>query len=805
MDKKLPEDRIREITVELEELEQRKQILLSELKAISRERRAEQPEQFLGKQVARKVPETPEEKIELFITLFCCRRDLYPHYWENKRSGKKGYSPVCSNEWKQGLCLKPKIKCTSCSHQAFLPFDEKPVKDHLTGKIAMGSYAIAQNDTCIFLAADFDKSTWREDVSAYREAASEIAVQVAVEISKSGNGAHGWIFFDAPVSARKARLLGELIKSNAMDRQGTFSLDSYDRFFPNQDCIPSGGFGNLIALPLQKAYRDRGFSLFLDRDLAVIPDQWDYLSKIRRIGEDDLNVILQEKGDSAYRIDTNDEMTVAESIMKGTGKGIADVPVEPCTGVIKMRLKGEIEIPLADLPSRIVIILKKLATFANPKYFEAQRMRFSTWNIPKYIFCGDNDDQYIYLPRGLEKEVEKALTIAGFTVKKDDLRNRNEHLELGFSGDLFEYQLSAVEQMDKTEHGVLVAPTGTGKTIMALYLLAKRGCRTLILVHRSTLIEQWINALCTFIPEIDKKDIGVLGGGRRELKGKIDIAMLQSLAHLDELENKTAGYDFLIVDECHRVPTVTFEPVLKRIQARRVLGLTATPQRKDRFESIIFMQCGPIAYTVKDVNRQNQDRNVFFRSTTLPDLGTQSSVQHLWNYLCTSEERNLQILSDIVELLSNNRSPLVLSDRTEHLDTLVTLLGRMSDAVIHVMKGSIGKKERKAIMASIEENISNNTPFCLFSTGSLVGEGFDIPELDTMVITMPISFKGRLTQYIGRLHRQGRSRMKEIIVYDYVDTCSGMTISMFKKRISAYKKLGYTFHYDPADRIARWL
>jgi superfamily II DNA or RNA helicase len=386
-----------------------------------------------------------------------------------------------------------------------------------------------------------------------------------------------------------------------------------------------------------------------------------------------------------------------------------------------------------------------------------------------------------------------------------DLRNDNEPLELSFSGNLYDFQETTIDHLHNVENSVLVAPTGTGKTIMAIYMMTARKRNTLILVHRSTLIEQWMSSICEFIPEIERKDIGVLGAGRKKLKGKIDIAMLQSMANIEALEEKTKGYDFLIIDECHRVPTVTFEPVLKSINARYVLGLTATPQRQDRFEKIIFMQCGPIAYTVEDINLQNQERKVFFRNTTLHDIGNVPSVQRLWDYLTESEERNEHIITDILQLVEKERSPLVISDRTDHLDKLSQDIRERSNVPSFVLKGSMGKKERKRIFDSLREHISSGSTYCLFATGSLLGEGFDLPELDTMVITMPISFKGRLTQYVGRLHRQNSPGKKEIVVYDYVDSCSGMTISMFKKRLSAYRKLGYTAMYNPEDKIARWI
>ena len=795
----------------MQRLESRKQALLSELgelsgknthiKALSNPDEEQETTLYFGEQAYHKVPETPEEKIELFITLFRCREDVFPHYWKNTRTGKSGYSPVCANEWKKNVCFKPKVKCKTCSNQAFLPFNFEAVRDHLTGRTAMGSYAITGDDTCLFLAADFDKSTWKEDISAYRKAAAEMNVEVAVEISKSGSGAHAWIFFNTYVPAGKARRLGEIILSKAMNMQTTLNLDSYDRFFPNQDFMPSGGFGNLIALPLQRQYRNNGFCVFIDENCIPYIDQWEYLSYLHRLSEQDLETILYEADSTKYLIEDDDEMKAAESIIKKPNE-LGD---EEYTGTITAKLKGQIALKLSELPSKMILELKKLATFANPKYFEAQQLRFSTWNIPKYIFCGDNDEQYMYLPRGLVTDVIKTLTGAGFEIKTEDLRNNNDPLEIGFSGNLFDYQRAAVEHLKKAENAVLVAPTGTGKTIMAISMMTERKRNTLILVHRSTLIEQWIRSICEFIPEIERKDIGVLGAGRKKLKGKVDIAMLQSMANIEELEEKTKGYDFLIVDECHRVPTVTFEPVLKSIHARYVLGLTATPLRKDRFEKIIFMQCGPIAYTVEDINLQNQERKVFFRNTKISDLGTVDSVHQLWDYLTESEERNEHILTDIIRLFEEGRSPLVISDRTEHLDELSQNLEKRNEVPIFVLKGAMGKKERKRIFDSIREHISFGSTYCLFATGNLLGEGFDLPELDTMVITMPISFRGRLTQYVGRLHRQNRPEKKEIVVYDYVDTCSGMTISMFKNRLSAYRKLGYSPMYNPEDKIARWI
>ncbi|MBN1363491.1 MAG: DEAD/DEAH box helicase family protein [Syntrophaceae bacterium] len=467
---------------------------------------------------------------------------FFPRYWENQRNGKKGYSPVCENEWKKNVCYKPKIKCTDCTNKAFIPFDENAARDHLTGKTAIGSYAINNQDRCCFLASDFDKSTWKDDVVAYQTAAKDLHIQVAIEISKSGNGAHAWIFFESPVSAGKARKLGDLILSNAMDNTKTYNLGSYDRFFPNQDFLPSGGFGNLIALPLQKTYRDQSRSIFVDKNFECISDQWAFLSAIHCISEQDLEGILNIHLTSFEyswrhlkdRKDIDNDIHIAESILNREPEY-----GELSGGTIELILGGQIAVPIGDLSGVLLRQLKKIATIANPKFFETQALRFSTWNIPKYLFCGENDSEYIYLPRGKFDQIRNLLTENGFDIETKDIRNENEKLEVSFCGELYKHQQAAIQAVKDIDFTVLVAPTGTGKTVMAIKLLAIRKMRTLILVHRSTLIEQWIDSLCRFIPEIEKKHIGVLGAGRKKLKGMIDIAMIQTLAAKEDLEDLT--------------------------------------------------------------------------------------------------------------------------------------------------------------------------------------------------------------------------------------------------------------------------
>ncbi len=786
-------NRIDVIEDRLSQLDQERQSLLEELQSLRDDLQEETI--YIGSASQAFIPETPEEKLELYLSLFRCRSDVYPKFWKNTKTGKTGYSPACENESNRPVCQKPKVRCSQCEHQRFYPFDQKVIKNHLTGFQSVGAYAINQQDQCIFLAADFDKSTWKTDVFSYQKAASEIGVEVAIEISKSGNGAHAWIFFSQLIPARVARTMGELILSRALDLSDSFELDSYDRFFPNQDLIPSGGFGNLIFLPLQKTYRNKSTTVFVDHECSIIKNPWKYLAGIHRLSLTQVETLIHE-----YVKDT-DSITVSQSIIQQHL-----LPYDQkYHGSIVLRLQGQIVISLRQLPNPILKQLLKMATISNPKFFQAQRMRFSTWDIPKYIFCGNNDKDFVFFPRGLRDRIIELLTEQGFSVKLQDERNVGKELKIKFIGELYDYQKPVVEKMAKIDMGVMVAPTGTGKTVMATSLIAQRACSTLILVHRSTLIQQWIVAITTGIEEIEKKDIGVLGAGRRKLKGNIDIAMLQSLARKEDLKTLTKDYAFVIVDECHRVPTVTFEPVLQSLRCRYILGLTATPKRKDQFQSIIYMQCGGIAAQLSDINLAKQDREVSFIETNLPEIQGKHNITQLWDFICSSEERNNRIVDTIVSAIKKDISPIIISDRLEHIEMIRTLLQERTDVDIFVLSGHVKKKERNSIIWQMKEHLGDRSSCCLFATGSLVGEGFDLPELNTMILTMPISFSGRLTQYVGRLHRQVGEEKKHIMVYDFVDSVSGMTISMFKKRISAYKKLGYKLKLEKDSNLIKYL
>ncbi|MFC1569111.1 DEAD/DEAH box helicase family protein [bacterium] len=798
--------RISEIQNRIKEIESERKQLLIELDTLQRNNDKTSSE-LHGTPVASTIPESTEEKIDLFMRLFCCRTDVFPKYWENRKKGTKGYSPVCSKEWQSGICNKSKIKCSECMNKSFIPLDASIIKAHFSGKLTIGTYAIQKDDTCIFLAADFDKSSWKEDTLAYKKAANDMRIPVYVERSKSGNGAHIWLFFNEPVLARLARQLGTIILSRALMKRSEISLESYDRFFPNQDLVPKGGFGNLIALPLQKEPGSQGNSLFIDDSLNTISDQWEYMSQFLQLSKIDVNNLI----DKYYSYDKkpyllqDEDVIVAEQSMSINSKDLTDCYHNNIT----FNLNSGITIDIQNLPSRLITAFKRTAVFANPKYFEMQRLRFSTWKIPKYIFCGELLGSNLILPRGVILQCQDIVNLVGAKSTIRDQQIKLDAIEFKFIGKLSTEQKRCVNEIIKHELGVMVAPTGSGKTVMACYIIAERKVPTLILVHRKQLIDQWIDHICSFL-DVDKKEIGVYGGGRKKLKGKIDISMLQTLSKMNDLSDITNKYEQIIIDECHHIPAFSFESVLNRFPARCFLGLTATPYRKDGHQPIIFMQCGPIHYEMKEINDADTTRKVIIRETEfrLPiDSDPQPPIHEIWNQLVEDKKRVEQIACDIIETLKADRFPLILSERKEYLISIEKIMNEMSEGLNFkgvLLLGEMGKKARKTAIEEIHRLIMEKSPVYILSTGSLIGEGFDLPKLDTLILAMPISFKGRVIQYAGRIHRKNDSKT-EVHIYDYVDTSLGLTISMFKKRIKAYKKMGYVFDLPNNRKIEQWV
>ena len=712
----------------------------------------------------------------LFLDLFGTRRSVFPKRWENAKTGKSGYAPACDNEWRPGVCRKPQIKCTECPHQKFPPLDDHAVEAHLRGIHALGVYAITDDNSCRFLAADFDGDGWKENIAAYREAGSRAGVMVALERSRSGRGGHAWIFFSEPVPASLARKLGVILLAKASALRPTMGLDAFDRFFPNQDVVSVGGFGNLIALPLAKHPRQDANTLFLDEEFRPIPDQWTYLASLRRLSRPQLQdlvgkmtplVPLAEQSSS----ETPDLVLQAEEATLD----LARPSVRPgmLTGELTIRLDSKIHVP-RTVPIPILAALKRLASFANPVFHEKLRLRFPTFDIPRFLFAGEWHADRLVLPRGVLDPCLRILEDAGATVSVHDQREEGTRCAWKFHGDLRPEQQTAVREMCACDSGVLCAPPGAGKTVMGCALIARRQTSTLVLVHRALLLDQWRESAMRFLG-LKKKEIGVWKGAKPRITRRLDIAMLPSLSRTQDYASALSGYGLVVVDECHHVPAASFELLLKACPARRIVGLTATPQRKDRLEKLLYLQCGPIRHTLASMGSDaSNNRVVVVRRSSIafpPSMLPQPAIHEVWDALVADEGRLQMIVADICACVAVGRAPLVLADRKSYLDRIEAALAAHSVAqpvARYRLESSVGKKARTAIRQQIDEHYQKSTPFVLLATASLIGEGFDLPQLDTLMLAMPLSFKGRLIQYAGRLHRDHEGKASARI-YDYLD------------------------------------
>ena len=540
--------------------------------------RAKQPAKTSGQTETARL--STQEKIDIFRRLFRGRSDVYPVLWESKTTGRSGYAPACANEWRVGVCEKPRIKCGDCNNRLLIPLSDRVIFDHLAGEHTIGLYPLLEDDTCYFLAVDFDEADWRDDARAFVQSCERLGVPAALEISRSGNGAHVWVFFENRVSARDARRLGTANISYTCSHTRQLKLKSYDRLFPNQDSMPKGGFGNLIALPLQKLPRENGCSVFVDTELRPYSDQWGFLASIQPMAAHDIEpTILQATGgvhplDVTF-IDDEELATPWKRQSTSPNKLAGQMPTS-----LTVTLANLVYFEKAQLPQALANRLIRLAAFQNPEFYKAQAMRMSVWDKPRVIGNAENYPRHIALPRGYLDAALDLLRDNDITCDLRDERCSGELIDVSFIGTLRLDQEAAIAEMLSHDNGVLCAPTAFGKTVTAAAMIARRGVNTLVLVHRTELLKQWQERLQTFLG-IGKGVIGTIGGGKANPTGKIDIAVMQSISRQVEVNPLVENYGQVIVDECHHVGAVSFDAILKQTKAKYVLGLTATPIRRD--------------------------------------------------------------------------------------------------------------------------------------------------------------------------------------------------------------------------------
>ena len=756
-------------------------------------------------------------KINLFRSLFRGREDVYPRRFESRKTGRGGYQPACANEWVRGLCEKPRIKCLECANRRFLPVTDEVVRQHLSGRddlgreFVMGLYPLLTDETCYLLAVDLDGDAWQADIGALRETCGRLALPTALERSRSGKGGHLWLFFAEAIPANMARNVGSYLLTETMEGRPEIGLSSYDRLFPNQDTLPKGGFGNLIALPLQKKPRSAGNSVFLDEEVEPYQDQWAFLSTVRKIPRAQAEALAREaerRGRitgvrSAFEEEDEDLPWTSPPSRRRKEPPIA----EPLPKTLELVLGDQIYVAKEHLPPALRNRLTRLAAFQNPEFYRAQAMRLSTFGKPRVIHCAEDGPKYLALPRGCLGEAQALLSSLGIEAPLRDERFGGTPLDVRFHGELRPEQQLAADAMAAHDIGVLAATTAFGKTVLAAWLIARRGVNSLVLVHRQQLLEQWVERLASFL-DVPAKTIGRLGGGRKTLTGRLDVALIQSLVRKGVVHDCVGSYGHLVVDECHHLPASSFELVARRAKARYVTGLSASTTRKDGHQPIIFMQCGPVRF--RDNARKQAASRPFthhvlvrptgFRAPDRPAADSRAEFQRLYEALAQNPSRNQLICNDVIAAAQAGRFPLVLTERTEHLQVLAT---HLSAAIPHIitLRGGLGRKQIRAAMASLAQ-VPNDQPRVLLATGRYIGEGFDEPQLDTLFLTLPVSWRGTIAQYVGRLHRLHADK-HEVQVYDYADLDVPMLARMFDRRCAGYEAVGYTLLL-PASAVPGW-
>lgn len=762
---------------------------------------------------------TAQEKIAFFLSLFRGRENLYAKRYYNLKTGKSGYVPACQNEWKPELCNKRAQKCPECPNRAFIPLTAKVIWAHMMGKDefcrdVVGIYPMLEDDRTWLLAVDFDEESWREDASAFRETCLAFNLTPAVERSRSGNGAHIWFFFSEPVSAADARRLGSGLLTQAMARRHELQFKSYDRLFPSQDTVPKGGFGNLIALPFQGQARQKGNTLFVNEQFVPYEDQWSFLSALPKITPEKL-------ADMVGKLCGNGETGVLlESVEPKpwpTRRKTPELHREDFPIQARIMISNLLYVDKHGFSQKALNTIKRLAAFRNPEFYKKQAMRLPVYNTPRVLDCSCEDPDFMGIPRGCFEPLKDMFDAYDTPYILEDQRQPGRQISVAFCGELHQEQIPAAKALLSHDIGVLSATTAFGKTVVGAYLIGQRKVNTLVLVHSSALLEQWKASLEKFLdvheslPEQPKRrgrkrrieQIGQIGAGKNTRGGIIDIAIMQSLFEGEEKDVRpfVSEYGMVLCDECHHLAAFTFEKIMREVKARYIYGLSATPVRPDGHQPVIFMQCGPVRYSV-DAKSQAEKRSFShyaiprFTRTRLPDART---IQDIYSGIAKNEARNQLLISDAVQVVAEGRTPLLLTERKEHAIRLAEALRGKADHVF-LLLGSGKQKEKREKLASLRA-VPANESLMVVATGKYIGEGFDEPRLDTILLAMPISWKGTLAQYVGRLHRNYEGK-QEVRVYDYVDIHIPSLERMYHKRLKGYSDLGYCIKASEHDPVS---
>ena len=758
-----------------------------------------------------------------FFMMFCRgRKDVYDLRYTNPKTGKNGYYTQCFNRWDRGCHIQKKdgVRCKDCELRAYKPVTLPLIKAHMNGTDPNGNdvvaiYPMLENNLCQLLVFDFDNHAkgaeqedyaniddgWKEEINALRHICKNLDVDAAVERSRSGRGAHLWIFFKEMVPARLARRFGFALLEKGAESVNLKSFKYYDRMIPTQDALPEGGLGNVIALPLQGMALKSGNSAFIDENWNAYEDQLNVLAGTRRLtrqGIEDYLSLWYSTGSTSEDNGTDAPWDKNSEIEAGSVKG-----------VVRIVLADRIYIDSTGMSNKTKRQLRRMATFSNKQYFQNQAMDMPNYDESRFIYLGSDEGKYIVLPRGLREEILKKFDNAGISYKIEDKRTQGRELNISFKGELRESQIPAVETMLENETGILHAATAFGKTVVCCDMIARRGISTLILVDRADLMNQWIKRLEEFLdideelPEYQTKTgrtrkrkslIGNLQGAHDTLTGIVDVAMIRSLKKKDGFHPKLKEYAQVYFDECHHAASDSAIEVLQEINAKYVYGVTATPKRGDGKEKINEFLLGPIRYrfTAKDrAEEQNINHLVYprFTRTVKPHhLSKTPYGNDAYELIRNNDVRDEQIIRDVADCVQAGRTPVVLTKYVDHAKKLSERLKTYADRLI-LLTGANGTKARRAQVEELNK-VDDSDSLILVGTGSLLGEGFDFPRLDTLFMATPVSGENVVEQYVGRLNRDYDGK-ENVIVYDYVDSHIPKFDKMYSARLKAYKKIGY--------------
>ncbi|HGJ5594090.1 TPA: DEAD/DEAH box helicase family protein [Streptococcus pneumoniae] len=703
---------------------------------------------------------TTQEKLQLFTSVFAGRYDVYAKNFINEQ-GKIQYFPSYDYGWKQ---LPPEKR-------SFQTLTNSVLKSHFRGETAIGIFPMHLDDSCHFLVLDFDEGDWKEVGLTIRRIARERQMEAHLEISRSGHGLHIWFFFEEAIPSREARLFGKKLIELAMQESMQLSFDSFDRMFPNQDVLPKGGFGNLIALPFQGEAYHQGRTVFVDEQFQPYEDQWRYLQEIQRVSTAKVALLIQEE-------------LGKQELDKG----------------LKIVLSNMIQLEKSSVTPKTLFFLKNMASFSNPEFYLKQAMRQPTYQIPERMYLFGESDHYLWLPRGLLYPLQDKFK----QVVVEDRRKVQRSISVEFKGELTFEQELALSDMTSKENGLLHAETGFGKTVLGAALISERKTKTIILVHNKQLLDQWLDRLNCFLTFEEEEAIrytasgrekvigyvGQYGGTKKWLSKLVDVVMIQSLFKLENSQSLLDEYEMMIVDECHHVSALMFEKVVAQFRGKYLYGLTATPERKNGHEPIVFQRIGEILHTADkretDFKRQLQLRFTSFGHLEIEKTKASNFIQ-LSDWIATDSARNQLILKDILAQVAEGRNILVLVNRIQQIDVFEKLLKEKEVDDCYIISGKTKVRERTSLLETLEQL---DKGFVLLSTGKYIGEGFDLPQLDTLILAAPFSWKNNLIQYAGRIHRNYKDKSL-VRIFDYVDIHVPYLEKMFQKRQVAYRKMDY--------------